>query len=246
MKMRTKRIIKSGTRKKSKSLFSTVLKTALVFPLLLTLGSCQSTVNDQLSLPKKGEEIAIVKTNYGSFKLKFFPKYAPLAVENFITHAKNGYYNGIIFHRVVKGFVIQGGDPEGTGMGGNSIWSKPFKDEVTPNLHHFRGAVSMANAGPDTNGSQFFVVQSTIVQQTLNKSGVLVDNNNKAYPKDVSDKYLEIGGATHLDMGYSLFGQVFEGMDVVDTINSLKVNSKQKPLEDAVIESVKITVYDEK
>jgi peptidylprolyl isomerase len=87
-----------------------------------------------------------------------YPEIAPLAVENFTTHVKNGYYNGLIFHRVIKGFMIQGGDPTGTGRGGESIWGKPFKDEFGPNVVFDRPMLlAMANRGPETNGSQFFI-----------------------------------------------------------------------------------------
>jgi cyclophilin family peptidyl-prolyl cis-trans isomerase len=87
-----------------------------------------------------------------------YPQYAPRTVENFATHCKNGYYDGIIFHRVIPGFMIQGGDPTGTGMGGKSIWGSKFEDEFAPELTHTRGVISMANAGRNTNGSQFFIV----------------------------------------------------------------------------------------
>ena len=85
----------------------------------------------QLEGVKKGDTIATIHTNYGDIKVWFFPKYAPKAVENFTTHAKEGYYNGLIFHRVINNFMIQGGDPTGTGAGGESIWNKPFENEVT-------------------------------------------------------------------------------------------------------------------
>lgn len=97
-------------------------------------------------------------TNFGEITFELYPEYAPKAVENFLTHAKNGYYNGVIFHRVIRDFMIQGGDPTGTGMGGNSIWNRDFEDEFTFSLTHERGVISMANAGRNTNGSQFFIV----------------------------------------------------------------------------------------
>ncbi|MCB4744966.1 MAG: peptidylprolyl isomerase [Sulfurovum sp.] len=103
-------------------------------------------------------QIVVLETNVGKIELKMFPKVAPLAVENFVTHIKNGYYNGIIFHRVIKGFMIQGGDPTGTGRGGESIWHKEFKNEYVPNLVFDRPfLLAMANHGPNTNGSQFFI-----------------------------------------------------------------------------------------
>ncbi|WP_321314265.1 peptidylprolyl isomerase [Halarcobacter sp.] len=102
--------------------------------------------------------IAIIKTNQGEMKIELRPDLAPKAVENFITHAKNGYYNGTVFHRVIKNFMIQGGDPTASGRGGESIWGKPFKDEFAPNITFNKpGILAMANAGPNTNGSQFFI-----------------------------------------------------------------------------------------
>ena len=96
----------------------------------------------QTTLPADGEITATINTTLGAIRVKLFPEEAPKAVENFITHAKNGYYDGIIFHRVIKDFMIQGGDPNGTGMGGESIWGRPFEDEFTPKLHNLRGALS--------------------------------------------------------------------------------------------------------
>jgi peptidylprolyl isomerase len=112
-----------------------------------------------LSLQAYAKDIVVVlETNVGNIELKMYPEIAPLAVENFTTHVKNGYYNGLIFHRVIKDFMIQGGDPTGTGRGGESIWGKPFKDEFGPNVVFDRPMLlAMANRGPETNGSQFFI-----------------------------------------------------------------------------------------
>ncbi|PIV64581.1 MAG: peptidylprolyl isomerase [bacterium (Candidatus Ratteibacteria) CG_4_10_14_3_um_filter_41_18] len=105
-----------------------------------------------------GQAVMVIETNCGTVEVELFCKTAPLACENFIRLAESGYYNGVIFHRVIKGFMIQGGDPTGTGRGGESIWGKPFKDESTPELKFDRpGLLAMANAGPSTNGSQFFI-----------------------------------------------------------------------------------------
>ncbi|RLA67483.1 MAG: peptidylprolyl isomerase [Epsilonproteobacteria bacterium] len=104
------------------------------------------------------DTIVVLKTNIGKIELKLYPKVAPLAVENFVTHVKNGYYDGLTFHRIIKGFMIQGGDPEGTGRGGKSIWKKPFKDEFAKNVVFDKPfLLAMANSGPKTNGSQFFI-----------------------------------------------------------------------------------------
>ncbi len=104
------------------------------------------------------EKTVVLETNQGDIEIKLKPDIAPKACENFVKLTEKGYYNGLIFHRVIKGFMIQGGDPTGTGMGGESIWGEPFEDEVSPAAKFDGpGIVAMANAGPNTNGSQFFI-----------------------------------------------------------------------------------------
>jgi len=104
------------------------------------------------------DKIVILETTQGNIEIKLMPTVAPKACENFTKLVEKGYYNGIIFHRVIKGFMIQGGDPTGTGRGGESVWGKPFEDEVTPSVKFdSAGLLAMANAGPSTNGSQFFI-----------------------------------------------------------------------------------------
>ncbi|MFA5304119.1 MAG: peptidylprolyl isomerase [Candidatus Omnitrophota bacterium] len=104
------------------------------------------------------DEIVVLETNKGNIEIKLMPSVAPKACENFTKLVEKGYYNGIIFHRVIKDFMIQGGDPTGTGMGGKSASGKPFEDEVTPGVKFDKpGLLAMANAGPNTNGSQFFI-----------------------------------------------------------------------------------------
>ena len=102
--------------------------------------------------------VAVIKTNMGTIEIELFPDKAPKTVENFVGLANKGYYNGVIFHRVIDKFMIQGGDPTGTGRGGESIWGKSFEDEFDPSLKFDEpGILAMANAGPNTNGSQFFI-----------------------------------------------------------------------------------------
>ena len=111
--------------------------------------------------------IATLETSKGNIKIELRADLAPKAVQNFVTHSKNGYYNGLIFHRVIKDFMIQGGDPTGTGAGGESIWGGKFKDEFAPNaVFDKAGILAMANRGPNTNGSQFFI--TTVVTYHLN------------------------------------------------------------------------------
>jgi cyclophilin family peptidyl-prolyl cis-trans isomerase len=108
--------------------------------------------------PGSENDIAVVETSMGRFTVSLFDDVAPLAVENFVGLARNGYYEGVIFHRVIKGFMIQGGDPTGTGTGGTSLWGESFADEVSPEVQFDRaGYIAMANSGPDSNTSQFFV-----------------------------------------------------------------------------------------
>ncbi len=109
-----------------------------------------------LSAQSKNPHV-VLETNQGIIELELFPEVAPLAVENFTTHVKNGYYNGLVFHRIIKDFMIQGGDPTGTGRDGESIWKKDFKDEFTNKMFDRAGVLAMANRGPHTNGSQFFI-----------------------------------------------------------------------------------------
>ncbi|MFH1441807.1 MAG: peptidylprolyl isomerase [Candidatus Omnitrophota bacterium] len=140
----------------------------------------------------------ILETTQGKIEIKLFPDIAPKACENFTELVKKGYYNGIIFHRVIKNFMIQGGDPTGTGRGGNSIWNKPFEDEVTSAVTFNKtGLLAMANAGPGTNGSQFFIttaktpwlnMKHTIFGEVV--AGYDVVQKIENTPADSSDKPL--------------------------------------------------------
>lgn len=133
---------------------------ALIFVLFLSqiiLGQKQTKSKTENSKAKT-QLVAVFETNMGKFECELYPDKAPKTVENFVGLAKKGYYDGVIFHRVIDNFVIQGGDPTGTGSGGESIYGHPFEDEFHPDLKHDKaGVLSMANAGPNTNGSQFFI-----------------------------------------------------------------------------------------
>lgn len=174
-------------------------------------------------------QVAIMNTDQGEIDFVLFADQAPKAVENFVTHAKEGYYNGVTFHRVIDDFMIQTGDPTGTGSGGESIWGEPFEDEFSYELYNFRGAVSMANSGEDTNGSQFFIVQASTMDQELN-----------GWPTLAEEKYHEVGGTPWLDQVHTVFGQVISGMDVVDAIADLEDTDIT-----AVINTIEITTYKE-
>ena len=154
---------------------------------------------------------AVLQTNQGTIKFELLESDAPKTTENFITLAERGYYDGMIFHRVINGFMIQGGDPTGTGRGGESAWGGRFNDEIDSKSALYQGAyrkgtVAMANAGPNTNGSQFFIMHSD-------------------YP---------------LPPSYTKFGQVTEKQNVVDTIATCDKDRNDKPLSEVKMEKVTI------
>jgi len=168
-----------------------------------SLESNKTTTQSSKKEDTKEAPIVVLETNQGKIELKMFPKVAPLAVENFTTHVKEGYYNGLIFHRVIKHFMIQGGDPTGTGRGGESIWHKEFINEYAPNVVFDRPfLLAMANHGPNTNGSQFFI---TTVP------------------------------TPHLNGGYTIFGEVVSGQDVVRKIENTKTDRRDRPLSEQKI-----------
>ncbi|MEW9502008.1 peptidylprolyl isomerase [Jeotgalibacillus marinus] len=192
----------------------------------------QPTVFPQLSTEVgENEPVVEMTTNMGVIKIKLFPEYAPKAVENFLTHSKDGYYDGVTFHRVINDFMIQGGDPTGTGEGGESIYGKAFEDEFSRSLVNLRGALSMANYGENTNGSQFFIVQNKVVNDSQ-----LSDE----LPEEIIEAYKENGGTPLLDFKHTVFGQVIEGLEVVDEIAAVNVDSLDKPDEDVIIEKIEV------
>jgi cyclophilin family peptidyl-prolyl cis-trans isomerase len=155
--------------------------------------------------------IAVIKTNKGTIRFELLEEDAPKTTENFRLLAERGYYDGIIFHRVIKGFMIQGGDPLGQGYGGESAWGGKFNDEINRSSALYQGpykagTVAMANSGPNTNGSQFFIMHTD-------------------YP---------------LPPSYTKFGQVIEGQDVVDAIASTQTGSNDKPTTPVTMEKVTI------
>ncbi|MDR2465067.1 MAG: peptidylprolyl isomerase, partial [Streptococcaceae bacterium] len=181
----------------------------------------------QLDLAAQIGPKAIIHTNHGDIHLVLFPEQAPKTVENFITLSKKGYYDGVIFHRVIPDFMIQGGDPTGTGMGGESIYGEKFEDEFSTEVFNLKGALSMANAGPNTNGSQFFIVQNSdfpYQKEQLVKGG---------WPEEVASVYVETGGTPHLDGRHTVFGHVLndESMSVVDKIAGVERNGMDRPHE---------------
>jgi len=194
-------------------------------------------MSNQTRKPVSGDKTATIRTTMGDIKVLLFPEAAPKAVENFTGLAEKGYYDGIIFHRVIENFMIQGGDPTGTGRGGESIWGRPFEDEFHPDYHNLCGALSMANAGPGTNGSQFFIVQLHDCDPGFIEQ---MKDIPDSFPPETVEDYKTIGGTPWLDFRHTVFGQVFEGMDVVDSIASVKKDASDKPLEDIKITGITI------
>ena len=180
----------------------------------------------------KDEAEVILHTSKGDITVKLFPTLAPKASENFLKHAKDKYYDGLTFNRVIKDFMVQSGDPKGHGTGGESIWKKGFAVEPTPFLYNIRGALAMANTGAkNSNGSQFYIVQ--------NKDDQSKQLGNAGYPKPIIDAYKK-GGYPDGDTKYTIFGQVIKGMDVVDTIANLEVDDNSKPKENVTVNSVEV------
>lgn len=196
----------------------------------------------QFVQPASGDTVATIKTTAGDIKVVLYPEYAPLAVENFVTHAQNGYYDGVIFHRVIEDFVIQSGDPEGTGYGGQSIWGLPFSDEFTDKLHHYTGALSMANTGEDSNGSQFFIV-TCLPDSTINDTVVSL-MEQAGWRSQVIETYRQAGGTPNLDYAHTVFGQVYDGLEIAFDISFADTDKNDKPKEAITIQSIEVTVLE--
>lgn len=224
----------------------TILKLIVAILMVLLLTGCKSkSTVDQFAKPGKNETVAeIVIKDFGSIHVKFFQEAAPKAVENFTTHAKEGYYDGLTFHRIIEDFMIQGGDPTGTGKGGESIWGKDFDDEFSADLQPYRGALCMANSGPDTNGSQFFLVQTT---QTYDKN--ILSQLEQAYGIKYNNKavetYATTGGTPWLYKAHTVFGQVFDGYEVLDAVAKVEKADAEDgiPSVPVVIDTIRIYEY---
>ena len=188
----------------------------------------------QLDLANATGTKVTIKTNHGDIQIQLFDDLAPKTVKNFVELSKNDYYKDVIFHRVIPDFMIQGGDPTGTGMGGESIYGSKFEDEFSAELFNFDGALSMANAGPNTNGSQFFIVSNENMPANM-----IPEMEAAGYPAEVVEKYKN-GGTPWLDHRHTVFGQVISGMDVVKEISKVDRDASDKPLEDVVIKEVTV------
>ncbi|MGO2925744.1 peptidylprolyl isomerase [Lactococcus laudensis] len=179
--------------------------------------------------------VATIHTNLGDLTVKLFDDVAPKTVKNFVGLAEKGYYNGVIFHRIIRDFMIQGGDPTGTGMGGESIYGEKFEDEFSENIFNIRGALSMANAGPNTNGSQFFIVQNENLP--YDKSALV----KGGWPEEIAEIYTA-GGTPHLDGRHTVFGQLAnaESFETLDRIAKEPTGFQDKPENDVEIISIDV------
>lgn len=187
----------------------------------------------QLQPPAEGAMTATLTTSLGDISFLLYPDAAPMAVENFVGLAGQGYYNGLPFHRVIAGFLIQTGDAAGTGTGGSTIWGgAAYPVELSDSLHHFTGAVAMACAEGEGNRSQFYIVAAPQDSVTEKAAQALVEAGVR---QSVADGYRAVGGAPELDNTDTVFGQVYAGMDVVDAIAASK--------EAVTVESVVIGAY---
>lgn len=199
----------------------------------------------QFAEPEEGETIAVMHVKgFGEITFKFFDDVAPKAVENFLTHAKEGYYDGVKFHRVMNEFMIQSGDPEGTGAGGESIWGEGFEEEIDESILAYRGSLCMASTGYGMSslGSQFFITQANPDSEMASMLELY------GYPTGLIEAYNQYGGYMSLNGQYTVFGQVIDGMDIVDKIASVKVTESETgemsvPVEDVVIEKIEVKEY---
>ena len=191
----------------------------------------------QFAQPQTGDTVAEFTTDKGVVKALLFPKAAPKAVASFTHLANNGYYDGITFHRAIEGMLVQSGSFDGTATGGKSAWELEFEDEFSDSLHHYNGALSMANHGEDTNGGQFFFVTAPIgslAEDTLQQMA------DAGWRSEVQDAYKQAGGLPSLDWRYTVFGQIYEGLGVVYDISRVKVDAEGKPVDDVILKSVRV------
>ena len=196
--------------------------------------------------PQKGDQIVVINTSEGTMKVMLYPEIAPKAVENFVTRAQEGYYNGLRFYEIVKGGTLSTGDPNGDGTGGESIYkdedgrSVPFEDEYSTQLWHYCGALSYINDGlENNNGSRFCIVQaSSVSSEMIEQMGQI------GFPEAVIEQYKKEGGAPWLDTKQVVFGQVFEGFYVLNKIADTPIDANGLPKENVVITSMTVETYE--
>ena len=199
------------------------------------------SAEEQFTHPAAGDTVAVFDTSAGVFKAVLFAAEAPQAYDNFVGLVQAGYYNGLTVSRVESGFVVEAG--QGADGKASTIWNgSRYPIETTDKLHHYSGALCMGTDASGECASVFYVMQTLPGSQSVTQE--LVDQmNNAGYRAEVVSAYQTAGGAPYLDYIDTVFGQVYEGMDVVDTIGQATVDENQKPTEDIVINSVTIETY---
>lgn len=192
--------------------------------------------------PQNGDTIIEMNIrDYGTVKFRLFPEYADKGVENFVGLANDGYYDGLTFHRVIRDFMIQGGDPLGNGTGGKSLWGSEFDGGTDAHLIHVPGAVVYANStGPASNTSQFYIVTGN---EITDDDFTMFAQYDYSFSEKAQEMYKKVGGVPYLDGKYTIFGQVFEGLDIIYQIQYAANNADDKPLSDVIVDSVKVTEY---
>lgn len=195
----------------------------------------------QFRTPQSGDVTAVIETSRGTIKVLLFPDVAPLAVQNFILLAQNGYYDGLTFHRAIEDFLIQTGSPDGSANGGRSAWGLDFPDEFSDLAHNYSGALAMANRGEDTNSSQFYILTTPIGKISSEKVSQM---QQAGWREEVINAYKEAGGEPSLDYRYTVFGQVYDGLEVAYKISRAKTDKNDKPEKDVTVNSVTIVVVE--
>ena len=223
-----------------------------LFPVLLALclvfTGCKGSLpgNEKLNVtsdeiqfaqPQQGDTVAEITTDKGVIKAVLFPDIAPKAVASFTHLANGGYFDGITFHRAIEDMLVQSGSFDGSRSGGKSAWELEFEDEFSDQLHHYNGALSMANHGEDTNGSQFFFVTAPIGSVSDETAQQMSD---AGWRTEVQDAYKQAGGLPSLDWRYTVFGQIYDGLGVAYDISRVKTDADGKPVDDVLIQSVKV------
>lgn len=221
--------------------------------LTATLGGCGQKhvqLDEQPILnytaPAQGDEIVVIHVrDYGDITVRLFPELLPEACENFLELARAGYYDELIFHRVMENFMIQGGDPKGDGTGGESTWGGYFDGSWNEQLIHVPGALAYANSeGTATDGSQFYIVTGDAVPESMLNS--ISENSEIYFTQEARALYQQYGGTPWLDGGnYTVFGQVIDGLDVAFEISHTAVDAETaKPKKAVYMDSVTVEQYD--
>ncbi|MBR5520412.1 MAG: peptidylprolyl isomerase [Oscillospiraceae bacterium] len=233
-------------KKTLKTLLLTVICTVFMTACSggVSLGSEKLNVKTseiQLQQPQSGDTVVTITTSEGEIKVVLFPEYAPKAVQNFVSLAENGYYDNTVFHRVIADFIIQGGSPDGTPGGGTSCWGLEFEDEFSDFLHHYNGALAMANHGADTNGSQFYFVTAPLGKMD---DATVARMEAAGWDAEVVSAYKEAGGMPRLDYRYTVFGQIYDGLNVAYKISRAETNESDRPVKDITVQSVVVSVIE--